>query len=208
VSAWRIKELSNTTVFVSVNSSPAILTGDFFPRFEMSRLIRLPWTVGRVDQRSVEALRLQAPVAPDVDLAAFPVAAPVRVILSIADHFSPVWLRAPMPFAAFPQSHVATGAETRGTICKWQGGDLGEWEPSASQDLCGLAAHGLNFHAPVIPVLSQRFQLSGRTMADDGWWRDPGAWLPAATGAQQPDDAGDDRQNDQQEPSLYHAFIL
>jgi hypothetical protein len=116
---------------------PGPLTGDFFffSRLEMSRVFRLPLIVCRVDHRIVDTLRLPATVAPDVDLAALPVGAPVRVILGIADHFSPVWLRAPMPFAVFPLSHIAAGTETRGTIGKWQRGGFGEWEPSASQRL-------------------------------------------------------------------------
>jgi hypothetical protein len=105
-----------------------------FPRLDMPRVFRLPErSMSRT--RVADAVRLPAPVAPDVDLAAFPVAAPVRMILGIADHFSPVWLRAPMPFAAFPQSRVAAGAEICGTIGKWQGGGLGEREPSASERL-------------------------------------------------------------------------
>jgi len=70
---------------------------------------------------SIDAAQLQSSVTPDVGLATLSVTAPVWTILVIADHFSPVWLRSPMPFAPFPQSHVTAGTDTCGTINKRKG---------------------------------------------------------------------------------------
>jgi hypothetical protein len=54
----------------------------------------------------------------------------------------------------------------------------------------------LNFNAPEISVLSQRFQLFGWAMVDRLRWRDAGAWPSAARGTQLPDDADNYRQDD------------
>jgi hypothetical protein len=78
---------------------------------------------------------LPTPLAPDVGLATLFVTAPIWAILGIADHFSPVWLRAPIPFAVFPQSGVVAGTESRGAIRKRNGGGMCARELSSIQCL-------------------------------------------------------------------------
>ena len=109
--------------------------------------------------------------------------------------------------AAFPESQVNTGAEIRGTISKRQGRGFSKRELSANQRPGRFTDARSDFNTPIIFVQPQCFQLSCWTRTDGlHHRRDAGAWPPAATGAQLPDDAGDYRQNDQQQSDRHHAI--